>query len=239
MLAASCSAADAMYPFPTRHGPTQKPSRPRNAPGSGRRRLRLGLAPGPALWLLRLCRRLRLGSCRAAGNEDFPAGRFDGRNSRFRSARHLDRDRGADCALGQQADTVARPAQDMRRHQLLRVEAALGGELAGIERLLQLAEIHDLEVLLKDFVVEAALRQPAMQRGLAALEAVKRDAGARGLALAAASGGLSLAGSDAAADPLGSVVRARIVSDLVELHHLMPQPAISSMLSRRASQASC
>ena len=48
---------------------------------------------------------------------------------------------------------------------------------------------------------EAALRQAAMKRHLAALEAADGDAGARRLALAAATAGLADAGTDAAADP--------------------------------------
>src|SRR5262249_12253268 len=100
------------------------------------------------------------------------------------------------------------------------------------------AEIDDLEILLEDRVVEAALRETAMQRRLAALKAVQRDAGARGLTLAAAPGGLALARADAAADPLGAVMRAGIVPDLVELHRLMC-PGSPSFRHRRGSQASC
>src|SRR5690242_14047952 len=57
-----------------------------------------------------------------------------------------------------------------------------------------------------------------MQWGLPALKAVERDAATRGLPLAAASGGLALARPDAAPDPLGAVMGARIVPDFVELH---------------------
>src|SRR4051794_19848213 len=175
MLAASCSAADAMCPFPNPKRAYAKPLPPQIT--LGRRRcftLRLALAPTLRLFFL------RLGSSGTAENDDFSAGRFDGRDGCLGGARHLDCDRRAEAALGQQPDAVARPAQDTRGHQLLRVEAALGGELAGIERLLQPAEVHDLEVFLKDLVVEAALRQPPVQRGLPAFEAVQRDAGARG-----------------------------------------------------------
>ena len=108
--------------------------------------------------------------------------------------------------------------------------------LAGVDRLLQPAEVHDLVVLLEDLVVEAALRQAAMQRRLAALEAVDRDAAARGLALAAAARGLALARADAAADPLRAVMRARIVPDLVELHRCPHRVIASAANASRAAR---
>src|SRR5581483_10423547 len=139
----------------------------------------------------------------AAGDDDLAAGGFDRGDRRLRGAGDLDRQRRLQLALGEQADA--------------------GAELAGVDRLLQPAEIDDLVVLAEDLVVEAALRQPPVQRGLAALEAVERDAGARGLALAAAARGLALARADAAADALGAVMRALVVPDLVELHRLSPE----------------
>jgi hypothetical protein len=60
---------------------------------------------------------------------------------------------------------------------------------------------------LAEDVVEAALRQPPMQRHLATLEAVDGNAAARLLALAAAARGLALAGADAAAEPLLGLAR--------------------------------
>ena len=65
---------------------------------------------------------------------------------------------------------------------------------------------------------EAALGQAAVERHLAALEAVDGDAGARLLALDAAAGGLALARADAAADALARLAGARVVGDFVELH---------------------
>ena len=72
-------------------------------------------------------------------------------------------------------------------------------ELAGVDRLLDAAEI-DFVVIRARRVAEAALGQTAMQRHLAAFKALDRDAGARLLALDAASAGLALAGADTAAD---------------------------------------
>ena len=75
------------------------------------------------------------------------------------------------------------------------------------------AERHDVELLGED-VLEAALGQAPVERHLAALEAVDGDAGARLLALDAATGGLAGARADAAAEPLlanGSNLRCRAV----------------------------
>src|SRR5579875_3316844 len=81
-----------------------------------------------------------------------------------------------------------------------------------------------MEVLAEILVVEATLRQPPMQRRLAAFEAVERDAGARGLALAAAGAGLALARANAPADALRAVVGALVVGNLIELHRPPPWP---------------
>ncbi len=93
---------------------------------------------------------------------------------------------GAQLALWQEPHAVAAGAAPRRRPAPRRRAAASALSLPGVERLSAAAEIDDLEILLEHPVVEAALRQPAMQRRLAAFEAVERDAGARGLAFAAA-----------------------------------------------------
>src|SRR6202023_3226643 len=89
------------------------------------------------------------------------------------------------------------------------------------------SQVHHGEILSEN-VGETALRQPPMQRRLPALEAVERDPAARGLPFAAAARGLAFARADTAPDPLRPVVRARIVSDLVELHRLIT-PARSAV----------
>src|SRR3546814_5447130 len=66
-------------------------------------------------------------------------------------------------------------------------------------------------------MVEAALRNPHVERHLAALEPVDRDAGTALLALLAAPGGLALAGSDAASDAHAAFAGAFIVTKIVEL----------------------
>ena len=121
-------------------------------------------------------------------------------------------------AFREQADTVAASPQHSRGDQGGAVERALGFELALVDRGLQAAQIHDLEIRPEHAVVEAALGQPAVQRRLAAFEAVERHAGARGLAFAAAPRSLAFARPDTAPDPFGPIMRSRIIPDLVELH---------------------
>src|SRR5678816_4954140 len=86
--------------------------------------------------------------------------------------------------FAKQADTVAAAASQARALQRLMVERALDIELSGIDRLLDRADVH-LGIVLGEDVVEAALRQPHVERHLAAFEAVDADARAALLALLA------------------------------------------------------
>src|SRR2546421_1144631 len=90
-------------------------------------------------------------------------------------------------------------------------------ELAGIDALLTPPEIHLVQLELER-LVEAALRQPPVQRHLAAFEALDAHARASGLALAATSAGLALARADAAADAHAILARSVPVGNLVEFH---------------------
>src|SRR5947199_6758108 len=101
-----------------------------------------------------------------------------------------------DLATAEQPHAVARATQRTRLHQRLGIDDAGGVELAGIDRVLDTVEI-DLDQIERENVGKAALRQPPMQRHLAAFEALDAHAGTRGLALAAAAGLLALAGADA------------------------------------------
>ena len=91
-------------------------------------------------------------------------------------------------------------------------------ELAGVDRGLDLVRLIFVQLDRERRVAEAALRQAAMQRHLAAFEALDAHAGARGLALAAAAAGLAHAGADAAADAHAVLAGAGIVGDLVQFH---------------------
>src|SRR5581483_248944 len=102
------------------------------------------------------------------------------------------------------------------------IDRLAGVELVGVDRLLQVAEIDHLPSLLVRRP-EAALGQTAVERHLAALEAVDADAGAGLLSLDAAARGLALARADAAADAHAALPRAGIVGDLVEFHRSIPK----------------
>src|SRR3546814_2738593 len=97
------------------------------------------------------------------------------------------------------------------------IDRALGVELLGVERLLDRAKVH-LGIILGEDVVEAALRQPHVERHLAALEAGDRDALTALLALLAAPAGLALARADAASDADFPVAGTFVVTDVVQFH---------------------
>src|SRR5690606_21227987 len=76
--------------------------------------------------------------------------------------------------------------------------------------------------VLGEDVLETALGQAAVERHLAALEAVDGDARARLLALDAAAAGLAGAGTDAAANALARLGSAVAVAEFVEFHDVAP-----------------
>ena len=85
----------------------------------------------------------------------------------------LKRQLGLELALAEQANAVLAAAREAGGLQRVMVERALGVELAGIDRLLDRADVH-LGIIAREDVVEAALRQPHVERHLAALEAGDR-----------------------------------------------------------------
>src|SRR5882672_2051287 len=153
------------------------------------------------------------------GRENFhgAASLLDRGDRGLRRAVDLDAHLRLDLAAAEQPHAVPGAAHHARLHQRLGVNHAAGIEQLGVDRLLNPVEI-DLDEIEPDDVVEAALGQAAMQRHLAALEALDAHAGARGLALAATAGGLALAGADATADAHALLARAGIVGDIAELH---------------------
>src|SRR3954468_8325860 len=91
---------------------------------------------------------------------------------------------------------------------------------------LEVREVHDRVDLLED-VGEAALRQTAVQRHLAAFESAHaREAGAGLLSLFTASGGLAVARSRAAADALLRVARALFRFEVAEFHDFLRRPGV-------------
>jgi hypothetical protein len=69
-----------------------------------------------------------------------------------------------------------------------------------------------------------------MQRHLAALETLNTHAGARGLALAAAAGGLAFAGADAATDALSRLAGAGAPGEFVKFHNTSSFPLVMAGL---------
>src|SRR5215207_9441666 len=130
---------------------------------------------------------------------DRTTGLLDRLTGALRGTRDLESQLGVQIALAEQADAVLATASKASHLQRVMVERALGVELAGIDRLLDRADVH-LGIILGEDVVEAALRQPHVQRHLAAFETEDRHARTAGLALLATAGGLALARADAAPD---------------------------------------
>src|SRR6267143_3743033 len=142
---------------------------------------------------------------------------LDRRDGGFRSAVNLDIQLGLEFAAAEQPHAVLRTPDNAGFHQRFGIDGTAGVEPLGVDRLLNAVEV-DLGKFEPEDVVEAALRQPPMQRHLATFKTLDAHAGARGLALAAAAGRLALAGTDATADPHALLARAGIVGEFAELH---------------------
>src|SRR6202043_488848 len=134
-----------------------------------------------------------------------------------RRAVNLDIQLGFQFAAAEQPHAIFGAPDNPGFHQRFGVDGVLGVQQLGVDRLLNAVEI-DLGEFETEDIVEAALGQAPMDRHLAALKTLDAHAGARGLALAAAAGGLALAGADATADPHALLARAGIVGDIAELH---------------------
>src|SRR5690606_13478080 len=156
---------------------------------------------------------------RIPGHDHFDrtAGFLDRGDRSLGHAVDLEGNLGRQRALAEQAHALLAAASHAGRLERVVVHHRLGVELAGVDQLLDLAEIH-LGIVLAERVVEAALRQAHVERHLAALEALDGHARAALLALLAASAGLALAGADAASDAHTALAGARIVTDVVEFH---------------------
>ena len=140
------------------------------------------------------------------------AGFLDGLDRGLRSPGNSDIYLGLQGTLCKQADTVTGGLDETCLLQRCCVHRLLGIEAPGIDGRLQAAQVHHLEGLGKDVVVEATLGQAPMQRHLATLEALDGNTGTRLLALMAVTGGLALAGTDPAPDALAALGGTLIVA---------------------------
>jgi hypothetical protein len=110
------------------------------------------------------------------------------------------------------ADTVLDAADHAGSLECGDINGRLAIKLACIDRSLDPANRHDVEVGRED-VVEAALGQTTVNRHLAAFKAVDGDAGTGLLTLDAAATGLAGAGTDTAAYALAVLGSAFVVGD--------------------------
>src|ERR1700722_436852 len=228
MLAASCSAADAIRSAPsgaarrvqkvltwTDEAQAENAPRPSN-PSYGR----------PAA----ICHHLRGASGLSARfglqHLDLAAGLLDGGDRALRGGEDFERQFRFQFALAEDLHAIARPRADAGRAQGLDRHRLGGVELARIERLLDAAEI-DLVNVACGRIDEAALGQAAMQGHLAAFKALDAHAGAGRLTLAAATRLLAFAGADAAPDAGARLRGARIVGDVVEFHVCPHRPSMT------------
>src|SRR3954470_9901979 len=185
---------------------------------SYRDRLRLvshrpACARGSGLALLDavLLRRPLLGRRNDLDQLDRAAGGFHRRPRARRDAGDAEGELGRQAALAEQADAVLAAAGEAGGLQRRMVQNGLAVQLAGVDQLLDRADIH-LGIILGEHIVEAALRQPHVERHLAALEAGDPDARARVGARRPAPGGLAGARADATPDAHARLAGALVVS---------------------------
>src|SRR5690554_4579806 len=159
----------------------------------------------------------QLGRILCHENIDRATGLLDRRGRALRNPGHLERNLAGQFALAEQADAILAAACHTGGPQRCMIDDVLGVELAGFNQLLDLAEV-DLGIVLAEWIVEAPLRQPHVQRHLAALETLDGNARPALLALLAAPAGLAFARAYAASDAGALLAGTGIVTDVVEFH---------------------
>src|SRR5947209_916405 len=160
---------------------------------------------------------------------DRAAGLLDRGNRRLRRAVNLDGELGLDLAAAEQPHAPLGAPDHAGLDQRFGIDCAARVDGLGVDCALQPVQV-DFGELDPEDVGESALRQAPMQRHLAALESLDAHAGARGLALAAATRLLALAGADAAADAHALFARAGVVGDFAELHRILPSLFVMAKL---------
>src|SRR6185503_14417616 len=148
----------------------------------------------------------KLGRVLALDQLDRAAGLLDCIARALGHAGNLERQLRLELALAKQPDAVLTAARQACALQRVMVERALDIELACVDRLLDRADVH-FGIIAGEDVVEAALRQPHVERHLTAFEAGDADTRARLGALLAATGGLAEPRTDAAAHAHASLPR--------------------------------
>src|SRR5207253_11078741 len=164
----------------------------------------------------------------ALDDVDRTAGLLDRFAGALRDAGDLEAELSLELALAEQANAVLAAAGQASALQRRMVERGLDVELAGVDRLLHGADVH-FGIIAREDVVEAALRQPHVERHLAAFEAGDADARARLGTLLAAAGGLAETRADASADADTRLTRAFVVFDFVQFHVVHSLSLLSRM----------
>src|SRR6188508_719224 len=178
--------------------------------------LLLGLGGQPGFAGLALLGGSQSGRILLLQDLDAATGLFDRLARALRHAGDLEAGLGLELALAEQADAVLAAARQACGLQCVMIEQLLGVDLAGVDQLLDRAQVH-LGVVLGEDVVEAALRQPHVERHLAAFEALHGDARAALLTLLAATRGLAQARTDAAADASAGLAGTGVIAEFVDL----------------------
>ncbi len=120
-------------------------------------------------------------------------------------------------ALREQADRQAGIPHQAAGRERGGIDLRVGRQTPGVDQSLHPTEIHHGVAFGKD-VFEAALRQPAIKRHLAALEPQDRHAGTGLLSLHAPATGLALAGADTATDAHPLAAGTGVVGKFIKLH---------------------
>src|SRR5262249_24540949 len=178
-LAANCSAAETIVLAPERpscfrlsrpigriiYRKMEMPLALRKAGCRSRQAGSVNRLPSPACG-----GRWRGGGLRGRQERDRSTGFLNRCNCRFGCAMDGKLQRHLDFVPAEQTDAVLGAPQPPAPDQGLNVKSFLGVERPAIDRRLNAVEVHDIE-LKRENIVKAALRQPPMQRHLAAFEA--------------------------------------------------------------------
>src|ERR1700722_3404120 len=163
---------------------------------------------------------------------DAPTSFLDRRCGAFGCDRHFKSRLSLPFAHAKNFHAVAPAGDDPGLHEALDRDRLGYIELTGVDRLLNAVEIDHI-VIKPRGRAEPTLGLPAMQRHLAAFEALDADARPSRLALAATTGLLALARTDAAPDADAGLGRAGVVSYFVEFHGRRSLPAVDDAQQMR------
>src|SRR5690606_5757049 len=150
-------------------------------------------------------------------NGDSAAGPLNGLDGRLGGAGNSDIHLRSQLAFRQEAHAIPGVLEETGFLHCSGVDSLARVQAPCLDRGLQALQV-DLDIVAAENVVEAALRQAAVQRHLSALEALDCDTAPGLLTLVALTGSLAQAGTDATPKALARFARAGIVAQLIQLH---------------------